>query len=110
MLQGTPNLTHIFSEPEMADGIATSAFFRAWRSAGVTAVSYFYAGVCLMREEGEGEGEPAIERLSIWRPLCARLHAEMKLIERRRRVRALHERRKRDADRAKRAVSTVDTR
>ena len=39
----------------MADGIATSAFFRAWRSAGVTAVSYFYAGVCLMQEE-----EPAM--------------------------------------------------
>ena len=44
----------------MADGIATSAFFRAWRSAGVTAVSYFYAGVCLMQEE-----EPAIERLDL---------------------------------------------
>ena len=54
------SLTHIFSEPEMADGIATSAFFRAWRSAGVTAVSYFYAGVCLMQEE-----EPAIERLDL---------------------------------------------
>ena len=26
---GTSDLTHIFSEPEMADGIATSAFFRA---------------------------------------------------------------------------------
>ena len=45
------NLTHIFSEPEMAEGIATSAFFRAWRAAGVTAVSYFFVGAYLMHEE-----------------------------------------------------------
>ena len=35
-------------------------------------------------------------RFSVWRPLCARLHAEMKVVERRRRVRALHQRRKKD--------------
>ena len=51
------DLTHIFSEPEMAEGIATSAFFRAWRAAGVTAVSYFYVGACLMQEE-----EPELDK------------------------------------------------
>ena len=56
---------------------------------------------------------PSISRFSVWRPLCARLHAEMKVVERRRRVRALHQRRKKDKkvrDCLKSQYVSVDTR
>ena len=47
-------------------------------------------------------------RFSVWRPLCARLHAEMKVVERRRRVRALHQRRKKDKKVRLRLLETSD--
>ena len=102
---GNDAVTHIFSEPKMANAIAYSNFFRTWRSAGVTATSYFYVGVILMQEE-----DPALENYSIWRPMCARMHLEMKAAERRRRVRALDNRKKRAAAaaRAGRAVNSDD--